>query len=129
VRRKVFRLLMRVVCAAAAHRGVEIGQVAFEQGAVDLGESGHLCRNEGGEASDHADSRAYGAGVDAAGQPPAGPALGQIPQPGLGDLLEGDGGRVRVDEAEIAQSPDGAGVFPVPATAVDQFLDAPAGAE
>lgn len=94
-----------------------------------VGESGHLCRKEGGEASDHAHSRAYGAGVDAAGQSPACPALGQIPQPRLGDLLEGDRRRLRVDDAEIAQPPGDAGVFRFPAAAVGQFLGASAGAE
>ena len=61
----------------------------------------------------------------AGGQLPAGVSLGQLPQPGLGDPREAEGGLGLVD-AQVAQPPDVPRVLGVPAGAERERLDAAA---
>jgi hypothetical protein len=77
----------------AGEFGVQPGQVTLEHRPVHLAEAINvdlrICE-ERREPGDRPGSRGGGRGPRAGDQPPAGPSLGQVLQPGLRDVLEAD---------------------------------------
>ena len=110
--------------------GVQVGQVALQELAVEAGElaGGWRGVQEDGEPGDRPGSGGHAACLGAGCQPPPAPALGQVLQPGLGDLPEADR-RGRAGDAQAAQPPGISRVFDVPAAAEGQCLDALAGVQ
>ena len=115
----------------AAHFRLQDGQVAFQQRAGHAVQPGGRV-GQGGEPGGepgHGPGSGPGRGDgQAGGQLPAGVSLGQLPQPGLGDPREADGGLGLVD-AQVAEPPDVPRVLGVPAGAERERLDAAARVE
>ena len=106
---------------------VQVGQVAFEEGPVDLGQRGDVPGGEeAGQPGDRPDAGLRALAGHPGRQPPAGPSSGQVFQPGLGDVPEADLGALPADSQQ-AQLPGVAGILGVPAGALGQVFQDPAG--
>ena len=117
------------VDVAAGQLGVQVGQVAFQQFPVDLGEPGDVHRRRGEERAETGDRQGSLGGRPGAGpaaQPPPDPPLGQLFQPWLGDLGEPHRGGSFAD-AQVAEPPGITGILDVPAAARVELLDRAAG--
>ena len=115
----------------AAHFRLQDGQVAFQQRAghaVQAGGRAGQGGEPGGEPGHGPGSGPGRADGQAGGQLPAGVSLGQLPQPGLGDSREADGG-LGLAGAQVAEPPDVPRVLGIPAGAERERLDAAARVE
>ena len=106
----------------AGERCVQVGQVALDDLPVQMRQVAGGGGQERGEPADRADALGCGIHGHAGAQPPPCPPLGQFLQPGLGNLVEPDGGLRRVD-VQLAQPPHVAGVFDLPAAAAGEVFD------
>jgi hypothetical protein len=101
----------------AGEFGVQAGQVPLEHRPVYLAEVVNVdpgvCE-ERRETGDRPGSRGGGCGPQACGQPPPGPSLGQVLQPGLRDVLEADVSWPAVIDAQLAEPPDVPAVLLLP---------------
>lgn len=118
--------------AVPAVLGGDVGEVAFEQRAVDVGEPVDAGMDEEtGEADQRVQPGMPGGDAQPAGQSQPQPPFGQVPQPGLRDAFEvqphprprnGGGGRGR-DPRKPFQPPYVSPELGLPAGAVAQQLD------
>jgi hypothetical protein len=104
----------------------QVCQIAFEQLTIELLDV--LDADRGQEPREPADRHhrpgASGFQAQSARQPQPDPALGQLPQPWLGDPVELQG--AAAVEAEAVHPPDIARVFGFPAAGLGQIGDGPA---